>query len=387
MKRTYKYLLRPTKEQAVALDFLLWQARRVYNMALEQRIKIYAEQKNTITSMDQWAYFRDLRHSEPDNLSKFNALGMNYVLRKLDVTFQNFFRRVKQRKAGESIESAGFPRFKSRNRFKSFQYKNGNGCKFRVDENQKRLLHIQNVGEVRMVFHRPLPADAKIKQVVFKQKIGRWYAYLILELPDVIKKHSYPRRKIGIDVGIKSIVALSNKEVILHPHWLENSLAKLRVLQRKAARQQKGSKRQSATYKQVAKLHEHIANQRNDFYHKLSKKLSSNFSLIGIEALNLAFMNQSKNLSRTSYDAGIGGFRSMLLYKAVEAGGRVIAVKPAYTTQMCSRCGYRAKKSLAVRIHKCPVCGVKLDRDVNAAKNILKLAKATPSGRDGQALK
>lgn len=387
MNRTYKYLLRPTNEQAVALDFLLWQARRVYNMALEQRIKIYAEQKNTINSTDQWAYFRDLRHSEPDNLSKLNATAMNNVLRKLDISFQNFFRRVKKRKSSDNAERVGFPRFKSRNRFKSFQYIYGNGCKLRIDENQKRLFYIQNVGEIRMVFHRPIPTDAKIKQVTIKVKNGRWYANLMLELPDVIKKHSYPRRKIGIDVGIKSIVALSNKEVIPHPHWLKNSLAKLRILQRKAARQQKGSNRQSATYKQVAKLHEHIANQRNDFYHKLSKKLSSNFSLIGIEDLNLAFMNRNKRTSRISYDAGLGDFRQMLYYKAEEAGGRVIAVKPAYTTQTCSSCGYRAKKRLSVRVHKCPVCGVKLDRDVNAAKNILKLAKATPSGRDGQALK
>lgn len=385
MNRIFKYLLRPTPEQVVALDFLLWQARRVYNMALEQRIAIYAEQKNTVVSNDQWPYFRDLRHAEPEGLGKLNAYTMNLTLRRLDKTFQAFFRRVR---AGKSAgEKFGFPRFKSHSRFKCMEYKYKNGCSLRKLDEVQMALYVQNVGEIKIVYHRAIPAEANIKQVAIKRHNGRWYANLMLEFPDVVKKHPHPRRSIGIDVGLKSVVALSNKQVIEHPHWLKKSLAKMRVLQRKAARQQKGSKRQSATYKQIAKLHEHIANQRGDFYHKLSKELSAEYALIGIEDLNLAFMNRNKKTSRTSYDAGIGIFRQMLIYKAEEAGGRVIAVNPAYTTQKCSRCAYKAKKSLVVRVHKCPKCGLKLDRDVNAAKNILKFAKLKLSGTDSQALK
>lgn len=380
MFRIYKYLLRPNKTQDSDLDYLLWQARRVYNTALEQRIMAYDDRKASIKSSEQWAYFRDLRNSEDetDKLGRLNARVLSNTLRRLDKAFQAFYRRMKIRKPDS--EKPGYPHFKPRKLFNSIEFSYGNGCSLHQESSS---FYVQNVGQIKVVLHRVIPKNGVVKMVVVQRKNDRWYANFMVEFEDSERKHSFPRRSVGIDVGIKSVVALSNKIVIDHPNWLKKSLAELRVLQRKAARQQKGSKRQTATYKKIAKLHEHVSNQRKDFYHKLSRDISKKYCIIGIEDLNLSFMNRNKNISRQSYDAGVGVFRQMLTYKAEEAGGKVIAVNPAYTSQKCSRCGHKEKKSLAVRVHKCSNCGLKLSRDVNAAKNIQKLAKAVWKGQPG----
>ena len=130
--------------------------------------------------------------------------------------------------------------------------------------------------------------------------------------------------------------------------------------------------------KQVARLHERIANQRQDYWHKLTRELATSYSHIAVENLNLRFMNKNKYLSRSSHDAGLGIFMQLLTYKVEETGGQLVAVNPAYTSQMCSECGEIVEKDLSVRTHECPYCGLVLDRDVNAARNILQKAFYTP---------
>lgn len=374
MIRTYKYLLRPDKEQEQSLDFLLWQSRNLYNAALEERISVYRDTQKGINYPSQWKHFKDVRNANPDTFGKLNATSVQQMLRRLDKSFSAFFRRLK---AGET---PGFPRFKGRNRFKSMEFTYGDGCKLR-QENGRSSFYVQNVGEMKMCYHRAIPADAVIKHVVFKKNNNRWYACLMLELPDRPILPRTEKKAIGIDVGLKSLLALSDGTLIENPRWLRESQANLRILQRKATRRVKGSNRRRKAYEQVAELHEHVANQRRDFFHKTTKVLVDEYSLIGIEDITLAFMNRNKNLSLSSHDAGFGEFRQLLTYKAENAGTLVIAVDPAYTSQACSRCGTIVKKDLSVRVHKCD-CGLEIDRDVNAAINILALAKARtePSG-------
>ena len=157
MLRIYKYLLRPNTKQMKTLDFLLWQSRLVYNAAFEQRISIYQETGKGISYQNQWAYFRDLRHTEPDTLGKLNASSIQQLLRRLDKAFSAFFRRIK------SGERPGFPRFKGHNRFKSMEYTYGDGCKLLQDIHGRRSFYLQNVGEMKMCFHRGLPHGSKIK--------------------------------------------------------------------------------------------------------------------------------------------------------------------------------------------------------------------------------
>jgi len=385
MIRTYRYLLRPNDEQAKALEFLLWQSRLIYNLALEQRITTYRDTGKGIGYNSQWAHFRDLRRENSETFGKLNASSLQHLLRRLDKAFQAFFRSVK---AGEA---PGFPRFKGRNRFKSIEYTYGDGCKLRENEYGRRSFYVQNVGEMRMCFHRPIPASAAIQHAVVKQVDNRWYVCLMVKfLPNSLagraKQHAPTGRQVGVDAGLKNLLALSNGQLIENPHFLKESLAGLRRTQRHASRQMRGSRRQSKTYTRIAHLHQQVANQRRDYLHKLANSLVCEFDLIAIEDLSLAFMTRNKHLSRSSHDASLGLLRQLLQYKAEEAGIEMIAVNPSYTSQMCSGCGILVPKNLSVRVHECPDCGLILDRDVNAARNILLLALQTPPGRGGQSI-
>jgi putative transposase len=281
---------------------------------------------------------------------------------------QQMLRRLK---AGET---PGFPRFKSRSRFKSIEYRYGDGCKLRQNENGQRRLYLQKIGEVKIIYHRPIPEDAVIKHAVIKRTNDKWYVCLMLELPDPALLPAPSRSQIGIDMGLSALLATREGVLFENPQWLRRSLAKLRVAQRKVSRRQKGSKRWYKAVRQVARLHEKIKDQRSDHWHKVTRDLAEAHSLIVIEDLNLKFMNTNRHLALSSHDAGLGMFTQMLAYKVEETGCLLLTVDPAYTSQRCSACGALVKKGLSVRVHHCSACGLDLHRDVNAAWNILQRA-------------
>lgn len=377
MIRTYKYRLYPTNVQARTLDFLLWQSRNLYNAALEQRIATYKETGKGIRYPQQWAHFRDLRNANPDTFGHLNATSVQQLLRRLDKAFTAFFRRLK---AGET---PGFPRFKGRDRFNSLEYRYADGCKLRFDDRKRALFYVQNVGEVKVKYHRPLPDDATIKHVILKRSNRKWCVCLQLEVPD-LPVHKHSGSTVGIDMGLHSLLALSDGATVDNPRWLRASLTKLRVAQRRMARRKKGGNCRRKATVQVARLHERIANQRHDFWHKTTRQLVDTYSLIALENLTLKFMTANHHLALSAHDAGLGKFQQLLAYKAESAGVQVVTVNPAYTSQACSGCGVIVEKNLSVRVHHCPDCGLTLDRDVNAAVNILRLAvKPARAGRSG----
>jgi len=370
MLRTYQYRLYLTNAQERAAAFLLVQARGVYNAALEQRITTYRDTGQGVTYPQQWAHFRDLRRANPETLGLLNASSLQHTLRRLDKAFAAFFARVK---AGET---PGFPRFKGANRFHSLEYSYGDGCKLRFDKANRALFYVQNIGEIKVKFHRPLPRNAAIKHAVLVRKTRKWYVNLQLELPDPEPRVA-EGPAVGIDVGLKSLLALSDGPLVDNPRWLRASLAKLRAAQRHLSRCRKGSRgRQQAAFR-VAKLHERVANQRRDFWHKTTSHLVKTYAVIALEDLALGFMTRNSHLALSAHDAGLALFRQLLTYKAEEAGTSVLTVNPANTSQLCSGCGKGVEKPLSVRVHDCPHCGLVLDRDINAARNIL--FKALPA--------
>jgi putative transposase len=375
MIRTYKYRLYPHARQAQKLVTLLDLSRKVYNAALEQRRDVYEETGTGVTYTHQSQHFGEVRRNDPDGLGLLNFSCMQHTLRKLDKAFRSFFRRVK---AGET---PGYPRFKGRNRFESFEFTHGDGCQLRFDDNQRALLYVQNVGEIKIKYHRPIPDGAQIKHVVVKRSLGKWYVCFQLELPEVqiVQRET---SEIGIDVGLHSLLALSDGALVENPRWLRVSLAELRVKQRRLARRKKGSHRRRTAAFQVAKQHAHIANQRRDFWHKVTRELAETHTLIAIEELNLSFMTHNHHIALSAHDAGLGLFRQLLESKAEEAGSQVVVVPPQYTSQRCSGCGKIVRKDLSIRTHHCPHCDLVLDRDVNAAVNILHLARTGPSGHN-----
>lgn len=351
---TYKYRLNPTKKQTYTLNDVLFQMQTVYNDALNERRWYWDRSRKSISYYDQWNRIRDERKTLPDEMGLLNVTSIQQVLRRLDKGYKAFYKGIR-----------GLPRFKGRNRFKSIEYRHGDGAKLKGDR-----LYIQHVGDIKIRLHRDLPEGAKIKQVVLKRHNDKWDVCFQIELPDPTPD-PHPGPAVGIDMGLMRLLTLSDGEWLDNPRWLRQALAKKRVLNRKLSRQKKHGSGWRKTVKLIGKLDTRIANQRRDFWHKATTKLTETYSTIVIEELPLAFMTRNGKLALSAHDASLGIFKQMIKYKAEEAGTTLIAVNPKNTSQACSGCGVITKKGLNVRTHSCPDCGLIIDRDINAALNIL----------------
>jgi len=365
MLRSYKYRIYPTDAQEETLNELLWMACWVYNHALAYRRKRWNESRASVSYYDQCKILSAWRNEDADNnpLQLINVGAARSALRRLDTAYREFIKGKR-----------GRPRFRQSRRYDSISYPYNDGT--RITENR---VYFQNVGTVRVRWHRPLP-EGKPKQIILLRRPSGWYIVIQIDMPACIPSIPYGE-PVGIDVGLYHALALSDGTIIDSPAYLKQSLAHLRVLQRTVARRKKGSKRWWKAVEQVQKLQEHIANQRRDWWHKVTRWLVDNYSVVALENLSLQFMLQNGNMSRAAHDVSIGVFRDLLNYKAIEAGVEVVMVNPAYTSQICSACGCIVKKTLSERVHCCPECGFTTDRDVNAALNIL-----SRSGHDRQAL-
>lgn len=357
MRLTYKYRLYPNKEQEQRLQSTLNTCRLLYNSALEERREAYRLQGVSLNYNHQQNELPDCRVEIPE-LNDVYSQVLQDVLRRLDRAFANFFRRVKN-----SNGKAGFPRFKGRDRYDSFTYPQS-GFGFTTTR-----LHLAKVGNVKIKLHRTLKGN--IKTLSIKREVDKWYACFSVEQDRATLK---PIETVtGIDVGLSSFVVLSNGTQIDNPKWLRNSERSLAKRQRALSRKVKGSYHRRKQRVLVAKAHNHIKNQRKDFQHKLSRQLVDKYDLIVYEDLNIRGMVRNHHLSKSISDAGWAQFIGFVSYKAEEAGGIAIAVNPSGTSISCSQCGFPVPKSLAQRVHRCPNCGLEIDRDWNAARNIERL--------------
>jgi putative transposase len=356
MLRTYRYRLYPTKDQQKTLSEILWVAGWLYNRALDYRRKRWIESRHSVSYSEQAGMWREWRNEPGDNsLRMLNMSAGQQVLRRLDRAYRQFFKGKR-----------GKPRYQKASRFNSVNYKPGDGSTIKASR-----LYVQNVGIIKTRWHRALP-EGKLKNIVVLRKPSGWYVLLQIDIPTpAIEKSTNP--PVGVDLGITHALALSDGTTFDSPKHLQASLRKLRVLQRSLARKKRGGKNRHKAAQKVARLHEKIANQRLDGWHKTTRQMVDTYGVIVLEDLSLKFMLQNGHLSRTAHDVGLGIFRDLLAYKAVEAGCEIIRVNPRNTSQACSGCGRIVLKDLSVRIHHCPDCGVTLDRDVNAALNVLRL--------------
>lgn len=355
--RTFKYRLYPKRGQMVALEYQLSEARSLYNAALQERRDAWKMQGISLNYYDQANQLKEIRDAGNLRLANFSAC--QDVLRRVDKTFKAFFRRVK---AGEKV---GYPRFKPKDRFDSYAFPTwGDGCHL----TDMGRLKVQGIGIIKLKMHRPIAGE--IKTLALKREAGKWYACfsVIIDTDSPMPSSD----AIGIDIGLYSFAALSNGQLIENPRNLKTGLAKLRRCQRKVARRKKSGFNRRKAVSFIQKAHTHIRNQRSDFQHKLSRQLADRYGLIAVEDLNIKALSQSM-LARSVGDAGWGSFLAKLTYKVEYTGGQLVRVNPNKTSQVCSRCGCLpdAPKSLSDRIHFCPHCGLTLDRDVNAARNIL----------------
>lgn len=376
MRRSFKYLIRPNVAQRAALTATLGICCELYNACLQERRDGWKKRGLSVGATKQMAELPAVKAERPDVAGVY-AQVLQSVVRRVDRSFVAFFRRAK------SGQRPGYPRFRSRRRYDSFTFPQvgRSGVNGGVLVLTTGRLQVHGVpGVLKVNWHRPM--EGRVKTATLKREGDRWY--VIFSCDDVPAKPLPPTDKAcGVDVGLKSFAVLDDGTVIANPRHLEHAEASLKRAQRVVSRRKRGSRRRDKARRLLAKQHGHVANQRRDFHHKTARRLVGQYDQIAVEKLNIAGLSAGM-LSKSVHSAGWGQFFTFLRDKAEEAGRAVVEVNPAGSTQQCSGCGASVPKDLSVRVHKCPHCGLVLDRDVNAARNIRACAfgaRKEPSGR------
>lgn len=357
---SYRYKLKPTSLQHQALrDALDW-SRQLYNAALQERIDCYRKTGKGRTLYDQ---FRALTEMRSDG-SRYSLSMERAPLKAVDIAYRAFLKR------------GGFPRFKGKSWFKVIGWQEAKGWSIKGN----RFI-AKGIGAIRIHIHREMTGVMKSCRI--KREGRHWYLSVACEVPCA---EPVEGTATGIDMGLSSLAILSDGTRIENMRHGRNASATMRRAQRALARCKRGSKRRQKVRERLARLHLKIQRQRSTYLHQVSAKLARTNSLIAVEALQVKNMARSakgtaetpgKNvaakagLNRSISDASWGRLKVLLHYKAELNGGRVIEVDPKYTSQICSGCGVTVPKALHVRWHECSDCGLSIDRDHNAARNVL----------------
>jgi putative transposase len=394
VKRAYKFRLRPTAKQHVALGQCLDAHRTLYNAALQERRDAYGRvvrrspnyfstqrPKGPINYGRQSAQLKEIRELVP-NQATWSFSSQQATLRTLNRASESFFRRVK---AGET---PGYPRFKPAHRFDSVLWpKDGDGAKWAPETGR---VYLQGIGHVKVTQHRPV--EGRVKTIQAKREGRHWY--LVLSCDDVAEKPlDHTGAVVGIDVGVASFLTTSDGEHVNNPCNARVGADRLALAQQTLARKQRGSNNRSEARETVAARHRKIANQRRDFHHKVARQLVNEYDVLVLEDLKVTNMTKrakakpdpensgqflpngasaKTGLNRSINDAGWAQFRSILEAKAEEAGRTVVSVNPRHTSQTCHECGHvEASNRVSQAKFRCQTCRHEAHADVNAARNIL----------------
>jgi putative transposase len=365
---TFRYRLLPSKAQHRALEAILESQRQLYNAALEERIGAYRKAGKTLNYFDQCKGLTEWRRSDPE-AALLPVKLQRTTLKRLDEAYHAFFRRL--RRGGKP----GFPRFRGKGWFNSFGIREfARGISFK----RGRLRLKGMPGALRVHMHREMP-EGPIKSCTFKQDGRGWSIGFALEIEPAHPRRS--ERAVGIDVGISTFAVLSGGGSIPSLRAARKAEKVIRRAQRALSRKRPASSGRGKCRAALARCHGKVTRQRREHLHQASAKLVRIYDAIAIEKLNVAGLAAGA-LGKDVRDASWARFISMLRYKAEKAGVRLIEVDSEGTTQDCSVCGAQVAKNLSFRWHNCPACGLSIDRDLNAARNILNRAGVGPGLRN-----
>jgi putative transposase len=359
MQKAFKFRISLTKGQQRILEQQLETCRWVYNETLATRKQAWEERRESLRLYDTIKMLPIWKAARPD-LSRVHSQVLQNIHVRVDLAFKAFFRRVK---AGED---PGYPRFKQFGRYDSITYPQyGNGVRL-----EGNTLLLSKIGSVNVNLHRPV--EGQIKTVTLRRSsTGKWFVSLsVIVSPQPLERDS---SAVGVDVGLESFATLSNGEKIANPRFFRSEEHELKKAQRKLSKAEKGTPERAKRRKVVNRVHERIANRRSNFAHHQSRRLIDRFGILAFEDLNAQGMLKNHCLAKSIADAAWNQFVQYTTSKAEEAGRRVVLIDPGNTSKRCSRCGQLVDKDLSVRVHSCPVCGLVIDRDENAAINILAL--------------
>ena len=391
--KSYKFRLYPTKKQVETLEWTLDRCRALHNAALQERRDAYTmgvrqhpnyydedarkalTKEQAIGYSEQCAQLPEIKELR-EEYKEIHSQVLQDVLKRVDKGMKAFFKRVKNGK------TPGYPRFQGKGRFNSFTYPQTG---FSVEHGK---LVLSKIGHVKIKLHREIIGT--MKTCTIKREGTHWYVTLACEV-EPIKQTPYTDLAIGIDMGLLHFATSSNGDTIEHPRFFRKSRGHLKKSQHRLAKKRKGSNGRRKAARLVANAHRKIANQRKDFHHKAARQLVQTYETIVFEDLSIHNMVKRPKpkqdeqgrylpngaatkggLNKSIQDAGWANFIDLVSHKAAWAGVTVYKVNPQKTSQICSACHKEGEhKDLSVRTHICVYCGVVLDRDVNAAINIL----------------
>jgi putative transposase len=353
MKKAYSFRIYPNKNQEVKLNRTLNTCRHLFNAALSERKrqaelnKLKRDLKVFPWGKPDWICYEDQANDLSGSKTAFqkevHSQVLQNTLKRLDRSFKNFF------------NGFGYPRFKGRNRYDSFAYPQS-GFELNIEQGK---LNLSKIGCLEIILHREI--EGRIKTCTIKKDVDQWYAIFTVEIEKTIEKVPV-ETKIGVDVGLISLLTLSNGEQIEPPKFLRASEKRLAREQIQLSRKKLGSKNRGKQRTEVAKVHRTIRNQRKDFAHKTSRQLVAKYDHIVFEDLQIQNMMANHHLAKSISDAGWYQLISLTRSKAEYAGKVVELVNPKGTSQVCI-CGCPVPKDMSVRIHSCPNCGLVLGRD------------------------
>jgi putative transposase len=368
--KMYRYRLYPTRKQVGTLEWILRRCKELYNAALEERSEAYRMCGVSVTFKMQDAQLPDIKEERPEFQEIYSQV-LQDVLHRIDKAMQNFFRRVK------NGEVPGYPRFKSGSRYHSFTYPQSGyeiiGMPKTLKKNEKKTckLALSKIGHIKMIVHRPI--QGTIKTCSIKRDGDHWYAVFSVEYPfDPTMAFHPSTEEVGIDLGLKRYAVLSNGVVIDNPRLYRSTEQQIKEAHKKLSRGTRGSHRRNRAKRELSRLYRKTRHRRQDFLHKTSRRLVNEYGTLVFEDL------QIKNMSATPKPKKDEETGTFLPNGAAAKGGLNKSILDAAWgtfTRMCAskaeEAGCTVPKDLTVRWHSCPECGCELDRDENAARNIL----------------
>lgn len=354
--KTYKFKLKPTKVQSQRMDSWIGVCRMIYNMALEIKIAGWNKKQQSISKNELQKQITEIRN-EYLWIKDVHSQVLQDATDRLFLAYESFFKK-----------RAGFPKFARKGVYSSFGFKQG----IKLHPNTNNIF-VPKLGKIK--FRKSQEIIGQVKTAKIIKEVDGWYICIATETqPKVLPQPI--NDVIGIDLGIKSLVVLSDGEVVENPRHFIDKQRKLRIIQRAVNRKQKGSNNREKAKRQVSLLHKHISDCRKDFLHKLSYKLVNENQVISIEDLNVKGMVQNHKLAKHISDAGWGMFREMLTYKCEWYNRELYIADRFYaSSKICSNCGEKNKSlKLKDRVWTCESCGTIHDRDINASMNLKSMA-------------
>ncbi len=362
MTRAYRYELDPNNRQKSHLHQHAGVARFAYNWGLEHRIELFKNNHGTerfTDAMKQHRLLNSLKETQFPWMYQCSKCAPQEALRDLHRAFKNFYRGLKK---GRKV---GFPRFKRKGVRDSFRLTGT--IRF-----ERRKIRLPRLGVIRIKERRRSYFSGRILSATVRRRADRWFVSVTVE-EEIPNPTSPTGGAVGVDLGVRTLATLSDSTTFVNPRALGRRLRKLKQLSRSLSRKRKGSKNREKAQLRLAKMYLRVFNIRQDTLHKVTTYLAKNHSKIVIEDLNVSGMMRNRRLARAIADVGFYEFRKQLEYKCLWYGSELVLVSRTFpSSKMCSCCGLRKKElSLSEREYHCEACGLRMDRDLNSALNLV----------------